>query len=71
MSDVPKIVTSRWELDDGHTLERYVETGGYQAIRQALTSMEPEQVHDEVKTASLLGRGGAGSIEVRACRMAW
>ncbi|MEO1061467.1 MAG: NADH-quinone oxidoreductase subunit NuoF [Actinomycetota bacterium] len=60
MSDIPKIVTSRWDLDDGHTLERYVETGGYQAIRKALTDMEPDQVHDEVKTASLLGRGGAG-----------
>jgi NADH-quinone oxidoreductase subunit F len=60
MTDIPKIVTSRWDLDDGHTLDRYVETGGYQAIRTALTQMQPEQVHEEVKTASLLGRGGAG-----------
>lgn len=60
MTEVPKIVTSRWELDDGHTLDRYLATGGYQAIKQAITTMSPEQVHEEVKTASLLGRGGAG-----------
>ncbi|MEM8903196.1 MAG: NADH-quinone oxidoreductase subunit NuoF [Actinomycetota bacterium] len=60
MSDVPKIVSSRWDLEDGHTLDRYVATGGYQAIERAITELSPEQVHDEVKTASLLGRGGAG-----------
>lgn len=60
MTEVPKIVTSRWELDDGHMLDRYLATGGYQAIKQAITTMSPEQVHEEVKTASLLGRGGAG-----------
>ncbi len=60
MADIPKIVTSRWDDDAGHTLARYVETGGYTALRTALTSMTPEQVHEEVKSASLLGRGGAG-----------
>ncbi|MEM9034189.1 MAG: NADH-quinone oxidoreductase subunit NuoF [Actinomycetota bacterium] len=60
MTDIPKIVTSRWDLEDGHTLDRYVETGGYQAIRKAIATMSPDEVHEEVKTASLLGRGGAG-----------
>lgn len=60
MSDVPRIITSRWDLDDGHTLERYEATGGYQALRKALEKMTPLQVHEEVKAASLLGRGGAG-----------
>jgi NADH-quinone oxidoreductase subunit F len=58
--ELPKIVSSRWELEDGHTLERYEATGGYQALRKALEKMTPAQVHEEVKAASLLGRGGAG-----------
>jgi NADH:ubiquinone oxidoreductase subunit F (NADH-binding)/NADH:ubiquinone oxidoreductase subunit E len=37
----------------------YVEDGGYQALRTAL-SMEPEAVVAEVKASSLRGRGGAG-----------
>ena len=45
--------------DDSYTLARYLATGGYEGLRKALT-MTPEQVHDEVNTASLLGRGGAG-----------
>lgn len=55
----PLITTSRWEIEDAHTLDRYVETEGYKALTKALT-LTPEEVHDEVKKASLLGRGGAG-----------
>ena len=55
----PSITTSRWEIDDGHTLEGYLRTGGYQGLRRAL-EMTPSEVHEEVKKASLLGRGGAG-----------
>lgn len=56
---VPRIITSRFDRDDGHTLGGYEATGGYQALRKALR-MSPAEVHEEVKTASLLGRGGAG-----------
>lgn len=55
----PSITTSRWEITDGHTLEGYLRTGGYQGLRSAL-EMKPSEVHEEVKKASLLGRGGAG-----------
>jgi hypothetical protein len=44
---------------DSFTLAGYEATGGYQALRKAL-SMGPAAVADEVKTATLLGRGGAG-----------
>jgi NADH-quinone oxidoreductase subunit F len=44
---------------DSHTLERYEASGGYEALRKALASMTPEQVHDEVKASNLRGRGGA------------
>jgi NADH-quinone oxidoreductase subunit F len=58
--ELPRIVTSRWDLVDGFTLDRYVDTGGYSALRRALDELTPAQVAEEVKTASLLGRGGAG-----------
>ena len=56
---IPLITTSRWDVEDGHTLEGYLRTGGYEGLRRAL-EMTPDQVHEEVKKASLLGRGGAG-----------
>ncbi len=41
------------------TYARYVETGGYVAWRKAL-GMEPKAIIEEVKSAELRGRGGAG-----------
>ncbi|MEJ5369010.1 MAG: NADH-quinone oxidoreductase subunit NuoF [Bryobacteraceae bacterium] len=40
-------------------IDEYLRTGGYEAIRKAL-SMEPEQIVEEVKKSALRGRGGAG-----------
>ncbi len=59
ITDAPQIITSRFDKADSHTLAGYEATGGYQALRKAL-SMGPTAVADEVKTATLLGRGGAG-----------
>ena len=56
---VEKIVTRRFDNLKAHELDEYVATGGYEGLRKAL-SMSPSEVHDEVRTASLLGRGGAG-----------
>lgn len=55
----PKVVTSRFEYEDSYTMERYQATGGYEAIKTALTRTS-EAVHGEVRDAVLLGRGGAG-----------
>ena len=41
---IPLITTSRWNIEDGHTLEGYLRTGGYQGLRRAL-EMTPAQVH--------------------------
>ena len=57
--DAPRIVTSRLGFEDSYTLSRYLETGGYESLRKAL-SMTPADVAAEVDAASLLGRGGAG-----------
>ena len=56
---VDPIITRRFGQEDAHTLDGYLATGGYKALRRAL-EMPPADVHEEVKTASLLGRGGAG-----------
>jgi len=53
------IVSGRFDLDEGWTLAKYEETGGYQALRAAL-DRGPGDIAEEVKAASLLGRGGAG-----------
>lgn len=63
MSD-PLILTARMNEHPAtsHTLATYEATGGYVAMRTVLVEpgMEPGAVTDEVKTAMLRGRGGAG-----------
>ncbi len=59
VTDVPKIITGRFGYEDSYTLERYEATGGYAALRQALGA-KPSDIAEQVKAASLLGRGGAG-----------
>ena len=59
ITDSQPIITTRFGYDDSHTLERFLATGGYEGLRAALHK-SPGQVADDVKTASLLGRGGAG-----------
>jgi NADH-quinone oxidoreductase subunit F len=54
-----KMITTRWDQADGHTLEGYLRTGGYEGLRKAL-ARTPEEIVDEVKAANLAGRGGAG-----------
>ena len=57
--DRQKIVTSRFEYADSFTLERYLATDGYKGLRAAL-SRPASEIHEDVKSATVLGRGGAG-----------
>jgi NADH-quinone oxidoreductase subunit F len=59
ITDAPQIVTSRIGRDQSWTLDSYLATGGYQGLRRVVT-MPPEDVHEQVNVANLLGRGGAG-----------
>jgi NADH-quinone oxidoreductase subunit F len=59
LTDAKPILTTRFGRDDSHTLDGYLATGGYEGLRAALAK-PPTAVSDEVKAASLLGRGGAG-----------
>jgi NADH-quinone oxidoreductase subunit F len=56
-----RLITARLRdhPDDSWTYARYAATGGYQALRKALT-MEPQAIQDEVKASGIRGRGGAG-----------
>lgn len=45
---------------DLRQIDVYEAQGGYQGLRKALTTMEPQAVVEEVKKANLRGRGGAG-----------
>ncbi|MFP4201007.1 MAG: NAD(P)H-dependent oxidoreductase subunit E, partial [Clostridia bacterium] len=47
-------------LIDPLNLDDYLARDGYQSLKKALREMTPEEVIDEVKTAGLRGRGGAG-----------
>src|SRR5947209_19411339 len=56
------IVSSRFDVDGSHTLDGYQSSGsysGYAGLRAAL-AMSPQQVGDDVREATVLGRGGAG-----------
>jgi NADH-quinone oxidoreductase subunit F len=59
IGDRPKVVTSRFEYEDSHTLERFLATDGYNGLKKCL-AMSPQEMHDEVRNSTVLGRGGAG-----------
>ncbi len=55
----PKILTSRFGLDQSWTLQTYLANSGYDGLRKAL-AMTPEEIHQSTLGSSILGRGGAG-----------
>ena len=59
MAESQRILTRRWDEDQPVRMDRYLESGGYEALRSAL-GMAPAAVIDEVKASGLRGRGGAG-----------
>ena len=59
IGDRPKVVTSRFEYEDSHTLERFLATDGYNGLKSCL-AVSPQEMHDEVRNSTVLGRGGAG-----------
>ena len=55
-----KRVLKRCGRIDPTRIEDYIAAGGYQAIVKALTKMNPDEVIEEVLSAGIGGRGGAG-----------
>lgn len=55
-----RIVLENFERIDPEKLEDYVACEGYAALLQALTTMKPAQVVEQVVKSGLRGRGGGG-----------
>jgi NADH-quinone oxidoreductase subunit F len=54
-----KLLSEHYNKPEYRTLEGYKKFGGYETLKKAL-GLQPQQIIDEVKTAGLRGRGGAG-----------
>jgi len=59
MAEFEPVITARWGNPEAVTIDGYVRTGGYGALRKALATA-PQDVIEEVKVSGLRGRGGAG-----------
>jgi NADH-quinone oxidoreductase subunit F/NADP-reducing hydrogenase subunit HndC len=55
-----RLVLRRCGYIEPENIDDYLDTGGYQALRRALTEMSPQEIIDEVKRSGLRGLGGAG-----------
>jgi bidirectional [NiFe] hydrogenase diaphorase subunit len=55
-----RIATENSGYIDPESLDDYVNSGGYAALRSVLASMTPAEVRDEITRSGLRGRGGAG-----------
>lgn len=54
------VLTARVFKNESHTLASYAADGGYETAQRVLTTMQPNEVVDQVKASGIRGRGGAG-----------
>ncbi|MGH2738133.1 MAG: NADH-quinone oxidoreductase subunit F, partial [Actinomycetota bacterium] len=59
MPEFEPVITARWGTEGADTIDGYLESGGYGALRTALDS-DPGDLIESVKASGLRGRGGAG-----------
>jgi NADH-quinone oxidoreductase subunit F len=57
-----RVLLRHLDIPNIHKIDVYEAHGGYQATRKALTQFQPEEIVEQVKTANLRGRGGAGFV---------
>ncbi|ADL13783.1 NADH-quinone oxidoreductase subunit NuoF [Acetohalobium arabaticum] len=55
-----RVVLSNCGKINPESIEEYIAQDGYQAVGEVLTTMEPQEVIDEIKKSGLRGRGGGG-----------
>ncbi len=55
-----RVVLRNCGVINPENIEEYIAADGYKAIEKVLTSMNPEEVIEEIKISGLSGRGGAG-----------
>lgn len=53
------VLTEFWDHPQSWTMDTYLDHGGYEGLKKALT-MDPAAIVQEVKDSGLRGRGGAG-----------
>ncbi|MFP4001287.1 MAG: NADH-quinone oxidoreductase subunit NuoF [Thermoplasmata archaeon] len=58
-SNQRKVVLRNSGEIDPESIEEYIDTGGYEALKKVL-DMEPQEIIDIIKESNLRGRGGAG-----------
>lgn len=66
------VLKNRGRLDP-ENIDEYIGFDGYRALEKALTQMEPQEIIEEIKSAGLRGRGGAGfptGVKWDLCRKA-
>ena len=71
-NQTPRLFGANFELDPT-SIEDYIRIGGYNALVKALTTMQPEEIIEEVTKSGLRGRGGAGfpaGVKWTSCRNA-
>lgn len=54
------ILTKNFGKANSNTIAVYLENNGYETAKRVLTTLQPDQIIDEVKKSGLRGRGGAG-----------
>jgi NADH-quinone oxidoreductase subunit F len=59
VAEFEPLITARWGTDGADTIDGYLESGGYRALRTALET-DPTDLIEIVKASGLRGRGGAG-----------
>lgn len=55
-----RIVLRNCGVIDPNSIEEYIAREGYQALSKAINQLSPEEIIEELNTAGLRGRGGAG-----------
>jgi bidirectional [NiFe] hydrogenase diaphorase subunit len=55
-----RVATENMGIVDPESVDDYISRGGYDALRQVLTTMTGAEVRDEITRSGLRGRGGAG-----------
>ena len=55
-----RIALNNCGIIDPEKIDEYIALDGYQALAKVLSSMEPDDVIDEIKKSGLRGRGGGG-----------
>ncbi|HEX9035779.1 MAG TPA: NADH-quinone oxidoreductase subunit NuoF [Ktedonobacterales bacterium] len=56
----PRFVTENFDVSGIDRIEVYLEHGGYDGLKKAIATFQPDDLVEEVKKSGLRGRGGAG-----------